>query len=456
MFRMLAATLVIVSGSGPALAQSPQSQWPREVRAVYDAFKAQCRAGDGRFVPDKTYFASEVELNSDGQPDWIVEIAALDCQMTDLVRFSENAPETGNGYCGTAGCAVSVFMSGPRGLTQVEMGTIRGWTVVDGGNRRKALELSVHGSACGGFGAEVCLQTVTWTGQEWRRLNQRKLSDAEVEASLDANQAEAANYQEPFRHETRWQTVGAGAGTMAVLLDHPEFAPIGLRCQPGGGISMTVVARPNVALPPQGQPLLLDFHGSTEGIRATQVLTKDAAANEWSGPLVPPLQGLFYGRDTGLVLLSSVDGGDEWTTLTYLSNGGSTAALRSLEQACASAAGAQSAVQASGLQPVGTLGIVAGYYVDESQPCSDPGPGGAFFYDGRRFGLMNGGGSEWDENVVEPLGSVRRRGRTFEMADWGIDLEVLSPTRIQPTIQDTGGVMRWCAADQIPANYRAR
>lgn len=457
MLRLLAAALVLALGNGSAMAQPAQKPWPKEARAIYDAFKGQCRAGDGRFVPDKSYFASEVELNGDGRPDWIIEIAALDCHMTDLVRFGDNAPESGNASCGTAGCSVSVLISNRQGFQTAELGNVRGWSVVDVGNGRKGLELSVHGTACGGFGAEVCLSTVTWTGREWRQLNMRKPSDAEIEASLEANQAEAASYQEPFRHETRWQTVGSGPGTMAVLLDHPEFAPLGLRCRPGGGIFLTVVARPQSPLPPQGQPLLLDFHGSTEGIRATQSLNKDAAANEWSGPLVPPLHALLSGRDEGLELLASVDGGQEWTVLTYLSNAGSTAALRTLESACASAAGAQATTEARGMQPVGPLGIVAGYYVAESEPCSDPGPNGAFFYDGRRFGLMNGGGSDpWDENVVEALGSVRKQGRSFAMEGWDIEMEIISPSRIRATIQDTGPVMRWCAADQVPANYRAR
>lgn len=103
--------------------------------------------------------------------------------------------------------------------------------------------------------------------------------------------------------------------------------------------------------------------------------------------------------------------------------------------------------------PVKPLGIVPGYYVAESLSCSQPGFD-SFFYDGKRWGLLRGGGDEDSQNIVESLGSVSKYGKSLVLDDWGIQLDIASPTRFQPTIQDTGGWMRWCPADQIPANYR--
>ena len=57
-----------------ALVQSqPQPKaWPREVQALYDEFKAECRAGGGKFVPDRANFAVETEVTGDGKPEWVV------------------------------------------------------------------------------------------------------------------------------------------------------------------------------------------------------------------------------------------------------------------------------------------------------------------------------------------------------------------------------------------------
>lgn len=457
MLRTIAATLALALPATATLAQPASKPWPREVQAIYDGFKSQCRAGDGRFIPDKANFAHEVEVTNDGKPDWIVEISALDCHVTDAVRFSGEGPETGNAYCGTAGCQVTILGSTRGGLAEIFVGNIRSWEVVDTGGSKKGLLTSVHGSACGGVGAEVCEQTLRWNGRKWDMVKQYRWTEADyVKAQSEVVSADNA-YVETARHETRWQVVGSGAGTMAVLLEHPEVNPIGLRCQTGGGVFMTVVPMPGTVLRTHNGPMLLDFYGSTEGIRATQTLTRDPAANEWSGTLVPPLQGLLSGRDTELMLLVSLDGGSEWTSLTYMSNGGSTAALRTLEKACAAAARTVASTQAGALQPVGPLGIVPGYYVSEYESCGNPGPSGAFFYDGRRFGLMSGGGSDpWDQNVVEPIGSVRKQGKSFVLSGWDIVMDVLSPTRIQATIQDTGPVHRWCPADQLPAGYLAK
>lgn len=460
MLRHVLALSAALATIAPLAAQpraaAPTAPWPREVQAIYDQFRGQCIAGGGRFIPDKARFATPVEITNDGKPDWVVEIEALDCHATERIRMSDNAPESGNAYCGSAGCSVSVLVSTGRGLVEGFDGIIRGWKVVKASGKN-ALETSVHGSVCGGFGADVCLQTMVWNGRKWDVVKRYKWTEADHLAAQKA--AEAERYGEtPFPvHEAKWIFGGAGPGAVSAVMDHPAFAAIGLRCMAGGGLGISVVPHSFTPLPTAGKPLLLDFYGSQEDIRATQPMIMSADNGDWNGVLVPPLHALLGGRDSDLMVLASLDGGQEWEMLTSLSTAGSTAALRSLDQACSAAAGSASSAQAAGQAPVAPLGIVAGYYVDEAASCSDPGFE-AIFYDGRRFGLMRGGGrEEYEQNIVKPLGSVRKLGRgSFFLAGWSMEIAVLSPTRIQPTIQDTGPPMRWCAADQIPANYRAR
>ncbi len=433
--------------------------WPREVQSIYDGFKAQCIAGGGRFVPDKANFAHQIEVTNDGKADWLVEYSALDCRITDVIRNSDNPPMTMSYFCGASGgCEVTIYGSSKTGLKEIYSGTLRGWTVVDLAKGRKGLEQSVHGSACGGAGAEVCLVTIAWNGRDWDVVKTYKWTDADYRAEQRRQEASREVYQEGPRHSARWEYASKDDVAIAYVMDHPELPVIALRCLPTGGVFLSVMPAEKTPIPTAGRPLLLDFYGSTEGIQSTQALMKDPASTDYNGALDPPLQALLSGRDDGLQLLLSIDGGQEWQELTYLSTAGSTAATRSIEQFCAKQAGATSATQASGKSPVAPLGIVAGYYLDESESCTAKDYVSLIFYDGKRWGLMYGGGrEELEKNQVGPLGTIKTLGKNrYFVSEWQTEVEVLSPTRIRLTIQDRGPPMRWCPADQIAPNYRVK
>lgn len=456
--RFVFALMTLAAGSLPATAytQAAAKPWPREVQGVYDQFKGQCQRGGGKFVPDREHFATEVEVTGDGKPDWVVEIASLHCAVSQAVRDSGEGPEDGNTYCGTAGCSVQIFGSGKKGLTSIFEGTLRSWNVVDLGGGRKGLETSVHGTACGGVGAEVCIETLAWNGRKWDMVKRYRWTDADYKKDQDAQAA--TPYQEPPRHEAKWSFGGKGAGAIAATTGHPQFMALGLRCQPGGGVYLTVVPKPGFPVPPAGQPVLLNFTGSENGgYTATQTLVQEPGKADLSGPLDPGVELLLTGADTGLELIASKSGGDEWQQLDYMMLTGSTAAIRSLKQQCASAAGSAATTQAAGQKPAAPLGIVAGYYVLESEPCSNPGFE-AIYYDGKRWGIMRGGGAPGsdEENFTGALGKVERLKDSFFLPAWELEVRVLSATRIQLTIQDIEAPRRWCSAEQIPAKWRMR
>ncbi|WP_374525894.1 hypothetical protein [Sphingopyxis sp.] len=454
--RFTIALMALASGSLPVAVHAQAAKaWPREVQAVYDQFKGQCQRG-GKFVPDRENFAHEVEVTGDGKPDWVVEVASLGCVVPQAVRDSGEGPEDGNSYCGTAGCSVQIFGSGKKGLTSIFNGTLRSWDVIDLGRGRKGLETSVHGTACGGTGAEVCIETLAWNGRKWDVVKRYRWTDADYEAHQ--KEQAATPYQEPPRHEAKWSFGGKGAGAVAATTGHPDFMALGLRCQPGGGVYMTLVPKPGMPLPPAGQPLLLHFTGSENGgYAATQTLVQEPGKPDLSGPLDPGVEVLLEGADTGLELIASNSGGDEWRQLDYMTLAGSTAAIRSLKQQCAASAGSTAATQAAGQKPAAPLGIMAGYYVLESEACSNP-EFEAIFYDGKRLGLMRGGGAPGssEENFIGPLGKVEKSRGYFLLPAWGMEVKILSSTRIQLTIQDTEAPRRWCPADQIPAKWRMR
>ena len=172
-----------------ALVQSqPQPKpWPREVQAFYDELKAECRAGGGKFVPDRANFAVETEVTGDGKPDWVVEYSAAHCSN-----------QGHSAWCGTAGCMIAILGSGRRGLTEIFSNNVRGWEAVklDGG--RTGLGLSVHGTVCGSVGADMCLEVLRWDGRKWALAGRRRGTHAD----LGPDSGESASTSSPG-HDAR-------------------------------------------------------------------------------------------------------------------------------------------------------------------------------------------------------------------------------------------------------------
>jgi len=103
-------------------------------------------------------------------------------------------------------------------------------------------------------------------------------------------------------------------------------------------------------------------------------------------------------------------------------------------------------------RPVAPLGLAAGYYVEEGSPCSAP-SGGIYYYDGRRYAMIYPSTPETSE--TSPVGHPHRSGHGWDMDD-GSRVEVLSPTRMRFTYEETGPPMRLCPTSRLPANIRVR
>jgi hypothetical protein len=106
---------------------------------------------------------------------------------------------------------------------------------------------------------------------------------------------------------------------------------------------------------------------------------------------------------------------------------------------------------AESARPVGPLGLAAGYFVEEASPCTDP-AGMVYYYDGRRYAVIYPNSP--DSGTV-PIGHPQRSGGQWEMDD-GSQVEVLSPTRMRFTYEETGPPMRLCPTSRIPARLRVR
>lgn len=88
------SALVLLLLVTPATAQD----WPPEVDAIIAEGSALC---DGTFTsgPDAV---TQVDLDGDGSPDWVVDSGAFQCSTSATL------------YCGTQGCGVDTLIDGIR------------------------------------------------------------------------------------------------------------------------------------------------------------------------------------------------------------------------------------------------------------------------------------------------------------------------------------------------------
>src|SRR3546814_17120746 len=103
-----------------------------------------------------------------------------------------------------------------------------------------------------------------------------------------------------FKQKTAYEMRISDWSSDVCSSDLPEFVALGLRCQPGGGVYMTLVPKSGLSLPPAGRPLLVNFTGSEGGYDATQTLVQEPGKSDFRGPIDPGVEGLLIGADTGL------------------------------------------------------------------------------------------------------------------------------------------------------------
>lgn len=76
-------------------------------------------------------YVTQIELNGDGQPDYVTDLAGLEC---------ENAWSL---FCGSAGCPVTVWLSGPGGLAVAWGGHAQAWRL-----EGRDVVVALHGQLC--------------------------------------------------------------------------------------------------------------------------------------------------------------------------------------------------------------------------------------------------------------------------------------------------------------------
>lgn len=140
MRKLFGALFVVLFGSNPALATSPQAQ------ELIDRAAADCASFEnGEF--DAGNAVTEIELRS--------QFGAVNAELVDESEYA--CSSAASLYCGTGGCMINLIVDGT-----VQAWQATGWRLVEWGPDQILL-IGRDGGWCGGAGAEVCYEALVWS-----------------------------------------------------------------------------------------------------------------------------------------------------------------------------------------------------------------------------------------------------------------------------------------------------
>ena len=139
----------------PAPASAPATRPAIVARGQNDIF-AMCRDSGGR-PSAMEGFETVIDLNQDSQPDYIHDSSKVNCEGA------------ASALCGSAGCPLSIYLSGPGGYRAGFGSYTQDWRI-EQGSSPPVLVLDMHGSACGRVGSDTCTRRYAWNGRQIAEL----------------------------------------------------------------------------------------------------------------------------------------------------------------------------------------------------------------------------------------------------------------------------------------------
>ena len=150
--RCLLILLVLIASPARAEQARPfnPSDYPPGVQKALRYANEECTSQDGGEVTFAVNTVRKIDLTGDGREDYIVDFSQTKCADRETT------------YCGTGGCVMNILVTLPDGdLRTVFDGYVRGYTIVPPPVKRGAarvIRFDLHGSFCGGFGAQDCIK----------------------------------------------------------------------------------------------------------------------------------------------------------------------------------------------------------------------------------------------------------------------------------------------------------
>lgn len=142
MFRTLLSALLVAPVA--ALAADP----PAVLQAAIAEARGLCAEMDGGTLTLQPGALKTADLTGDGSADdWVLDEAYYSCSTAASL------------YCGSGGCGITFAVGGVA-----TPGFARSWAPADVDGRRVVF-IGLHGSSCGGIGADPCFARLVWDGR---------------------------------------------------------------------------------------------------------------------------------------------------------------------------------------------------------------------------------------------------------------------------------------------------
>jgi hypothetical protein len=163
--RYLIVLLTLLTAAARAEDAKPfnPADYPPAVQKALRYANEECDSLGGgavTFAPDTV---RKVDLTGDGRDDYIVDFRDTKCGEREST------------YCGTGGCVLDILVTRPDGSVRAVFdGYVRSYSIVAPAMKRGAartIRFDLHGSYCGGFGAQACVKekVITATPFEFRK-----------------------------------------------------------------------------------------------------------------------------------------------------------------------------------------------------------------------------------------------------------------------------------------------
>ena len=124
--------------------KAPQGT-PPEITRSAAAYLDECESyGSSPSPTDK--FVTAVDLNDDGEPDYVIDTNEMNASC----------------FCGSGGCTIEAWVSDRGDYAMAYQSNVRGWQVSPKEGLPPVLIVDVHGTACGGVGADICLKAFVY------------------------------------------------------------------------------------------------------------------------------------------------------------------------------------------------------------------------------------------------------------------------------------------------------
>lgn len=119
----------------------------------------ECDAQEGGKVTFAPNTVRKIDLTGDGREDYIVDFQDTKCGDRETT------------YCGTGGCVMKILVTLPDGSErEVFGGYVRSYKIMAPPMKRGAartIRFDLHGSFCGGFGAQACWKAKAITATQF-------------------------------------------------------------------------------------------------------------------------------------------------------------------------------------------------------------------------------------------------------------------------------------------------